>query len=112
MVTAVMVVVTLVEPPTPMATMMAVASLLDRRTSFACGRQLAENVAGGGGSLSAADCNNAGKSARDGSEGEESSHVSSFFYFLCAAACIFLRFSRARTWILLTRSTHRFAAGA
>jgi hypothetical protein len=89
MVTAVMVVVTLVEPPTPMATMMAVAGLLDRRTSFACGRQLAENVTGGGRSLGAADCNNAGKSARDGSEGEESSHVSSFFYSLCTAACIF-----------------------
>ncbi len=68
---AVMVVVTLVEPPTPMATMMAVAGLLDRRASFACGRQLAENVAGGRSSLSATDCNDAGKSAGDGSEGEE-----------------------------------------
>ena len=87
---AVMMMMPLVEPPTPMMTVMAApAGLLDRRTSFACGRQLAENVAGGGGSLNAADCNNAGKSARDGSEGEESSHVSSFFYSLCAAACIF-----------------------
>lgn len=106
-----MMMVPLEEPPTPIATMMAVAGLLDRRASFACGRQLAENVTGGGSRLSTADGNDAGKSARDGSEGEESSHVSSFFYFLCAAAGIFAVQQRTQ-WILLTRSSHRFAASA
>jgi hypothetical protein len=70
----------LVEPPTPMTTVMAaVVSLLDRRASFAGGCQLAENVAGGRSGLSATDRNNAGERAGDCSEGEESSHVSSFF---------------------------------
>jgi hypothetical protein len=76
---AVMVVVTLEEPPTPMATMMAVAGLLDRRAGFAGGRQLAENVAGRRSSLGATNGHDARKCAGDGSEGEESSHVSSFF---------------------------------
>jgi hypothetical protein len=79
----------LVEPPTPMATMMAVAGILDRRAGIAGGRQLAKNVAGCRSSLGATNGHDARKCAGDGSEGEESSHVSSFFCFQCATASIF-----------------------
>lgn len=66
---AVVVMVTLVEPPAPMmmTVMAAVVSLLDGRASFARGRQLAKHVAGGGSGLSATDCDDAGESTRDGS---------------------------------------------
>src|SRR4029078_12174415 len=79
---AMMVTVTLVVALLPPLAMMAVAGLLDRRASFACSRQLAENVAGGRGGLGATHSHDAGERAGgDGSEGEESRHVSSFFYF-------------------------------